>query len=263
MHHRDTVAHRHRLDLVVGDVDRGHSELALQRGDLGSGLHAELRIEVRQGLVHQEHLRLAHDCTAHCHALSLPAGEVGGLAVEQVLEVEDPRRLAHSSRALALAHLLDLQVEADVLGDRHVGVERVRLEDHGDVAVLRWHERDVAPTDVHVAGVDRFEPGQHAQRRRLAAARRSDQHEEFAVADLEVERIDGRRLAAGVGARCAVEGDGGQVTLLMSGTSPAGASIVAARRKGSATRTGVVPAPPRSRPWALCRRAAHSRTMEP
>ena len=36
--HRDAVAQRHRLDLVVGDVDRGHPEPSCSRADLGPHL---------------------------------------------------------------------------------------------------------------------------------------------------------------------------------------------------------------------------------
>ncbi len=54
-HDRDAVAHRHRLDLVVGDVDGRRAEALVQPRDLGAGLHAQLGVEVRERLVHQEH----------------------------------------------------------------------------------------------------------------------------------------------------------------------------------------------------------------
>ena len=54
LEHGDAVAHRHRLDLVVRDVDRGHAEVRLDPGDLGPHLDAQLRVEVRQRLVHEE-----------------------------------------------------------------------------------------------------------------------------------------------------------------------------------------------------------------
>ncbi len=53
-HDRDAVAHRHRLDLIVRDVDGGDAELPLKRADLGAHLHAQLRVEVGERLVHQE-----------------------------------------------------------------------------------------------------------------------------------------------------------------------------------------------------------------
>ena len=167
--HGDPVAHRHRLDLVVRDVHRGHGEPALQRGDLAARLHAQLGVEVRQRLVHEEHQRLAHDGPPHGDALALTARQLGGFAVEELLEVEDLRRLADPFRPLLARDPLDLEVEPDVLGDRHVRVQRVGLEDHRDVAVLGMDGRDVPLADVDRALVDRLQPGQHPQRRRLPA----------------------------------------------------------------------------------------------
>ena len=97
VHHRDAVAHRHRLDLVVRDVDRRRLQLALELRDVGAHLHAQLRVEVRERLVHQEDLRLAHDRAAHRDALPLAAGELLRLAVEvrrQVEELSPPTRRA-------------------------------------------------------------------------------------------------------------------------------------------------------------------------
>ena len=133
-HDRDAVAHRHRLDLVVRDVHRRDRELPLDARDLGAHLHAQLRVEVRERLVHQEDLRLAHDRASHRHALALAAGELARLAVEVVDEADDARRLLDPPPRLRLRHLPHPQREADVLRDRHVRVERVVLEDHRDVA---------------------------------------------------------------------------------------------------------------------------------
>jgi len=74
MHHDDAVGHRHRFDLVVRDVDGRGLEALVQRFDLGAHRHAQFGVEVRQGLVEQEHLRVAHDGAAHRHALALAAG---------------------------------------------------------------------------------------------------------------------------------------------------------------------------------------------
>ena len=42
-----------------------------------------------------------------------------------------------------------------------------------------------------VAGADRLEPGDHPERRGLAAARGPDEHDELLVADLQVDVFDG------------------------------------------------------------------------
>ena len=75
LQHRHPIAHRHRLDLIVGDIHGGHAEPALQRRDLGARRHPQLGVEVGQRLVHAEHLRLAHDRPAHRHPLALAARE--------------------------------------------------------------------------------------------------------------------------------------------------------------------------------------------
>jgi len=46
-HHRDAIAERHRLDLVVGHVTRGHAESALQCADFRADLHAQAGVEIR------------------------------------------------------------------------------------------------------------------------------------------------------------------------------------------------------------------------
>ena len=146
-HDRDAVAHRHRLDLVVRHVDRRHAELVLQPGDLGAHLHAELRVEVRERLVHEERLRLADDRAAHRHALPLAAGERARLPLEELLEPEDARGLADAAVDLVLRRLAQPQAERDVVVDGHVRVERVALEDHRDVAVARRDVVDDALAD--------------------------------------------------------------------------------------------------------------------
>ena len=148
---RDAVAHRHRLDLVVGDVDRGHAETLLQCLDLAAHVDAELRVEVRQRLVHEEHLRLADDRPAHGDALALAAGELLRLAVEQLLEPEQLRGLLHALPDLLLGPPLQFEAEGDVLRDGHVRVEGVVLEDHRDVAVALEHVVDPHAADVEVA----------------------------------------------------------------------------------------------------------------
>jgi hypothetical protein len=72
-HDGHAIAERHRLGLVVGDVHRRRAEPALDARHLGAHLHAELGVEVRQRLVHQEALRVADDRAAHRHALPLAA----------------------------------------------------------------------------------------------------------------------------------------------------------------------------------------------
>ena len=55
------------------------------------------------------------------------------------------------------------------------------------------------PSRQHAAGVGCFEAGRHPQQRGLAAARRAEQREHFALADFERDRIDGGEAVEALG----------------------------------------------------------------
>ncbi len=160
-HHRDSVSERHRLDLVMRDVDGRHGEVALDARDLGAHLDAELRVEVRERLVHEERLRLADDRPTHRDPLALASGQGSRPLAENVLEPEDARRVTNPPVDLAPLELPQLQPERHVLVGRHVRVERVVLEDHRDVAVLRGQVVHDLAADANDAVADRLEPGDH------------------------------------------------------------------------------------------------------
>ena len=82
------MAKRHRLDLVMRDVDGGCRQPLVQARELAAHAGPELRVEVGERLVHQERARLADQRAAHRDPLALAAGERGGLAVHQLAQPE-------------------------------------------------------------------------------------------------------------------------------------------------------------------------------
>src|SRR6266853_1598063 len=207
VHDDDLVRHGHRLDLVVGDIDRSRLQSLVQRLDLGAHRDAQLGVEVGERLVEQEHLRLSHARASHRDALALAAGELARIAPQVFHEPEDQRRFFDPHARLLARFAGELQAECHVVVYRHVRVERVVLEHHGDVALLRCDAVDDALADRDPAGGDLLQPGDHPQERRLAAARRAHQHAELAVLDPDVHAVHdlGRAEALahpGEGHRC-------------------------------------------------------------
>ena len=96
---------------------------------------------------------------------------------------------------LALRRPAHLEPVAEVLAHRHVRVERVALEDHRHVAGARRQIGHVALTDRDRSPGRLLEAGDHPQQRRLAAARRPDEHEELAAADGQRDVVDGDHSA--------------------------------------------------------------------
>src|SRR5699024_715138 len=208
--------HRHRLDLVVRDIDGCDPETASQGRDLGASLDPQLRVEVRQRFVHEEDLRGPDDGPAHGYALSLPAGQRLRLPVEEGFEVEKLRGLVHSLIALLASDAGDLERERHVLPHGHMRIERIVLEHHGDITFARGQQSDIVLADADVAGVDGFETCEHAQGGGLPASGGTDEDEELAIGDVETDLVDGGGQRLRVMTERIVEGDCGHDVLNLS-----------------------------------------------
>jgi hypothetical protein len=189
-HHGHAVAQGHGLGLVVRDIDHRRPQPPLDARDLGAHLHAQLGVQVRQRLVHQERARIAHDRAAHRHPLALATGQIGRLALQVLLEIQDLGRLGHLLIDRGLVDLGQLEREAHVVAHRHVRIQRVVLEHHRDVPVARRQIVHPIPADDQVALGDVFQTRDHAQRRRLPAPRRADEDHELPVTDLQIDVLD-------------------------------------------------------------------------
>src|SRR5690348_7660115 len=106
-----------------------------------------------------------------------------------MFDVQDLRRLHDAFVDLCLGHAAELQAERHVLVDAHVRVERVVLEDHGDVAILGRDIVHNTVADLDDAFGDLFQPRDHAQRSALSATGWADQHDEFLVLDRQINGI--------------------------------------------------------------------------
>ena len=163
----------------------------LEPGDHCAHLHAELRVEVRQRLVVEVRARLSDEGAAHRDALTLAAGQVGGLALEVLVQLERGGDAAHAPVDLVVGDLVQAQREGDVLVHGQRRIEGVVLEHHGQIAGTRRLLVDALVAEVQVAVGDVLEPDDHAQERRLARPRRADEDHELTVGDLQADIVDG------------------------------------------------------------------------
>ena len=194
-HDNDPVAQRHGLRLVMCHVDKGGIHALAQLDDLRAHLVSQLRVQIGQGLVHQENLRLTDDGAPDRDALPLAAGQSLRLAFEILGDVKDARGPLDPLVDLVLRHLAQLQRKGHIFVHRHMRVQRVVLEDHRDVAVLRLYVVHQFVVDIQLAAGDLLQTGDHSQRRRFTAAGGTDKNDKFLILDIQIESVYGGFLA--------------------------------------------------------------------
>ena len=170
----------------------------MQPRQLGAGLDPELGIQVRQRLVEQEHLRIPDHRASQRHPLPLPPGQLARLSLEHPGETERLRDALDPLGDGAGRRSPHPEPEGEVLPHRHVGIERVALKHHRDVALLRRQPGHVELADQHPACGGGLQPGDHPERGALAASRGSHQDHELAVGDFDVESPRGH-VPVGIG----------------------------------------------------------------
>ena len=201
VHHDDPVGDRERLGLVVGDVHGGLAGPPLEVEDRVLQRVAEVPVERRQGLVEQQDPRVRGEDAGQGDPLLLAAGELGRQPPAVARQADHRQHLLDPAADRVLLRALDRQPERHVVGDRQVREQGRRLEHEADVPLPRRQERHVVGVEVDPPVGRLDQPGDHPQRRRLAAARRPEQRDHLAVGDLEVEGVDGDGRAVVLGDR--------------------------------------------------------------
>ena len=156
-------------------------------GQLGSHGGSQFGVQVGQGLVKQEDRGLPHDGTPQSNSLLLTAGKSLGLPIQQMGDVQNSGGFFHTPLNLFLGHLAQLQTKRHVVEHRHMGVQSVVLEHHGNIPVLGCHIVHDPVSDEQLAFGDLFEACDHTQSGGLAASGRTDKNDEFLILDLQAE----------------------------------------------------------------------------
>ena len=113
--HAHPVAQRHRLLVVLGDVEDGGLELLEQPRQLQPHLVAQLGVDVAQRVVEQQDLGPAHQRPAQRRALLLPVRELARQVVQHVGYAQELGHLLHALLDVGLVHPAGAERARDVL----------------------------------------------------------------------------------------------------------------------------------------------------
>src|SRR5690349_1910701 len=87
-HHEHTVGDGHGVRLVVRNQEKARARAAVKFCDFATELCTMLRIKVAERFVEEEDRGIADNRPRERHALALTAGELCGLSIEQVRDIE-------------------------------------------------------------------------------------------------------------------------------------------------------------------------------
>ena len=191
LHNDNAAGHRHGFSLVVSNINEGCLQSLMQLGDLSTHGNTQLGVQVGQRFVKQENFGLTNDCAAESNTLALTAGQGLGFTGQKMSNVQDFCSFFNAALDFILGRLTELQTESHVVIYRHMGIQRVVLENHGDVAIFGRYVIHQFVSDIQLAVGDFFQTGDHAQCGGFTAAGRSDQNDEFLVFDIQAEIADG------------------------------------------------------------------------
>src|SRR4051812_11550046 len=91
---RDTVGQLQRLILVVGDEDRGLARALVDIAQPASEVLSHLRIQSPERLAQDQPPRLDRERSRQRHALALPPGQLGWVALLQPRKLDEVEELA-------------------------------------------------------------------------------------------------------------------------------------------------------------------------
>ena len=168
----------------------------LTRGDPDQLLlhhHSGLGIERAERLVHQQHLRLDRIGAGDGDALLHAARKLVRVIVLRPRHSHEREIIPGQLVAPRARHSLAFEPECDVLAHGLPGEERELLEHHSPIGTGTIH---AATADPHDPRGRQFEPGRHAQQRRLSATGRTDDGEKLLIGDLEAHVREGRERGA-------------------------------------------------------------------
>ena len=194
VHDRESIAQDLGLLHVVGrEQDRPAARLHAE--DEVPQRAPSRRIEAGGGLVEEHELGIVDEREGHAQALALAAGQDPGLGVAPLAQVE---RLDQLGGRAGVAVEAAEQVED--LGDRELRIEGSGLEAHPDP----WLELvraagDIDPEHGDLAAVGRPKALEDLDRRGLAGAVGSEETEDLAGGDVEVDAGDRLDLVIALG----------------------------------------------------------------
>ena len=159
----DPVGHRHRLVLIVGDVEDGDAEPAVEALDFQLHLVAQLPVERAERLVHQDDRGRIHHTARQRDPLLLAAGKLARQPARHLRQLHDVKSARDRGGDVGGPHPPHPQRKRDVFENRQMREQRIVLKNDADVALVGWCVGGELAVDPDLARARGYEAGNHHQ----------------------------------------------------------------------------------------------------
>ena len=148
-----------------------------------------LSVQVGQRLVHQEDADLTDDGTANSNTLTLTTGKGSGHTVQVIGQAQDLGNVTNLLVDHVFVNTLQGQAESQVIVNAHLGIQSIALEHHCDLSFTGALVVGIFTVDQELAAADILQACDHTQSGGLAAAGGTNENDEFALFDFQVEIV--------------------------------------------------------------------------
>ena len=170
----DAISDLEGLLLVMGDEDARDPHLVVKLAEPAPQLLADLGVERTKRLVEEEDARLDCERPREGHPLALPAGKLRGKPRPEAFELDESEEAVHAVTDFLFGWTKSagagFEAKGDVLAHRHVGKERVMLEDESRATLVGGQRGHVLSMkdDLAVGMIGEVQARDDAQEGRLA-----------------------------------------------------------------------------------------------
>jgi hypothetical protein len=148
-----------RFGLIMRDVNNGASEAAMKPRQFNAHAGAQRSVEIRQRLIEKKYFRLTHDGASQGHSLSLSAAQTLRPALQHGLDFQEAGGCFYFLRDFLGRQASEAQRKCQVFKNCHMRIERVVLENKGDVSGLRRQAIHAPIVDENLSAIRLFESG--------------------------------------------------------------------------------------------------------
>ena len=191
----DPISESHCLNLIMGHINHGSAQFLVQALNLSAHFITQLRIKIAQGFVKQKQARIADNSATDGNALPLPPRECLRQALQKRRDTEHISGAVHTFVNFLRFKFAGAQTKCNIFKHIEIGVKRIILEYHGNVAVSWALPCNILVTNFNLACARFFKASNGAQQSGFAAARWANQHCEFSRWHFNVHAFHGVECA--------------------------------------------------------------------